>query len=130
MASHKHGTYDDCTYDKDSAVKFWTAFRVSDTGALANPNTLVCQVLSPDGLVTAYTAGVDPELDSPAVADAPTAIAEELEISDAENATPWTGIATLEIVLDQEGDYQIQWKATGNVTVTREQRAYVRSSVF
>ena len=128
--AHKHGTYDDCTYDKDSAVKFWTAFRVSDTGVLTDPNTLVCKVLSPDGLITEYTAGVDAEVESPATSDAPATIADELDISAIENGTPWAGIATLEIVLDQEGPYQIQWKATGNVTVTKEQKAYVRESVF
>lgn len=123
-------TYEDCTYDKDSAVKFWTAFRVSTTGILTTPANLEVEVLSPDGLITTYVAGVDGELDLPAVADAPESIADSLELSDAENATPWTGIATLEIVLAQEGNYQLRWKATGNVTCTKEQRAYVRSTVF
>lgn len=93
------------SYDKGDKVRLKATFR-NDAGALADPTTVTCRVLAPDGTKTAYTyAGAQ-------------------VIKDA------VGSYHLDLSLIVSGVWQYRWEGTGMVETAEESWLSVRGTAF
>lgn len=95
------------SYDKNQNVRCTVVIQDVDSGAYVDPTTVTFYTIDPNGTVTTYVYGVDPEVIKDSV-----------------------GHYHADVTLDVSGDWYYRWEGTGTYIGACENRMCARESKF